>query len=61
MGDNGDGQSTLRFIAWLLPRAMGLARATADEENLIAFLSPGRDSLRDTPRAIAPQAPAAVG
>ena len=51
VGDNGDGQSTLSFIAWLLPRAMGLQRASADEEALIAFLSPGRDSLREPSRA----------
>jgi gamma-glutamylputrescine oxidase len=45
VGDNGDGQSTLSCIAQLLPRAMGFAPATADEESLIAFLSPGRESL----------------
>jgi glycine/D-amino acid oxidase-like deaminating enzyme len=47
VGDNGDGQSTLSAIAWLLPRAMGLAVPTPEEEALIAFLSPGRESLRE--------------
>jgi glycine/D-amino acid oxidase-like deaminating enzyme len=47
VGDNGDGQSTLSCIAYLLPRAMGLAASSADEEALIAFLSPGRESLRE--------------
>ncbi|MBC7803845.1 MAG: hypothetical protein H7Y16_08215, partial [Candidatus Parcubacteria bacterium] len=46
VGDNGDGQSTLSCIAWLLPRAMGLAPAAPEEDALIAFLSPARDSLR---------------
>jgi glycine/D-amino acid oxidase-like deaminating enzyme len=47
VGDNGDGQSTLSCIAQLLPRAMGLAQPSAEEEGLIAFLSPGRDSLKE--------------
>ncbi len=50
VGDNGDGQSTLSFIAWLLPRAMGLAKPAPEEEALIAFLAPGRDSLRESSR-----------
>src|SRR5262245_49174062 len=45
VGDNGDGQSTLSCIAQLLPRAMGFAPASTEEEALIAFLSPGRESL----------------
>jgi glycine/D-amino acid oxidase-like deaminating enzyme len=56
VGDNGDGQSTLSCIAYLLPRAMGFAPPTADEEALIAFLSPGRESLREP----APRPAAAV-
>jgi len=47
VGDNGDGQSTLSCIAYLLPRAMGFAIPSTDEQALIAFLSPGRDSLKD--------------
>lgn len=46
VGDNGDGQSTLSYIAWLLPRAMGRVAPTPEEEALIAFLSPRRDSLK---------------
>jgi glycine/D-amino acid oxidase-like deaminating enzyme len=45
VGDNGDGQSTLSCIAQLLPRAMGFAQPSAEEQALIAFLSPGRGSL----------------
>jgi glycine/D-amino acid oxidase-like deaminating enzyme len=45
VGDNGDGQSTLSCITYLLPRAMGLAQPSAEEEALISFLSPGRESL----------------
>ena len=56
MGDNGDGQSTLSCITYLLPRAMGFARASAEEEALIAFLSPGRESLKDA--AARPPVPA---
>src|SRR6267378_633886 len=56
VGDNGDGQSTLSCIAYLLPRAMGFARPSAEEEALIAFLSPGRESLRET--AAKPPVPA---
>jgi gamma-glutamylputrescine oxidase len=47
VGDNGDGQSTLSCIAYLLPRAMGFAIPSTEEQALIAFLSPGRDSLKD--------------
>jgi glycine/D-amino acid oxidase-like deaminating enzyme len=47
VGDNGDGQSTLSCIAHLLPRAMGLAEPSAEEEALITFLSPARESLKD--------------
>ena len=47
VGDNGDGQSTLSCIAQLLPRAMGFAQPSAEEESLIAFLSPGRESLKE--------------
>jgi glycine/D-amino acid oxidase-like deaminating enzyme len=47
VGDNGDGQSTLSCIAHLLPRAMGLVQPSAEEEALIAFLSPGRESLKE--------------
>ena len=47
VGDNGDGQSTLSCIAYLLPRAMGLAKASPEEQALIDFLSPGRESLKD--------------
>ena len=55
VGDNGDGQSTLSCIAYLLPRAMGFARASAEEEGLIAFLSPLRESLKEpAPRPAAP-------
>jgi glycine/D-amino acid oxidase-like deaminating enzyme len=57
VGDNGDGQSTLSCIAWLLPRAMGVTPAGSDEEALIEFLSPGRESLRDAPREPAPPVP----
>ena len=56
VGDNGDGQSTLSCITYLLPRAMGFARASAEEDALIAFLSPGRDSLKDA--AAKPPVPA---
>ena len=45
VGDNGDGQSTLSCIAQLLPRAMGFTPASGEEQALIAFLSPGRESL----------------
>jgi len=31
VGDNGDGQSTLSCIAWLLPRAMGQVGAPAGQ------------------------------
>ena len=58
VGDNGDGQSTLSCIAYLLPRAMGLASASVEEHALIAFLSPGRDSLKDP--AAKPAVPAEV-
>ena len=51
VGDNGDGQSTLSCIAWLLPRAMGFASPAPDEEALIAFLAPSRESLRESGRA----------
>src|SRR5688572_7565246 len=55
VGDNGDGQSTLSCIAYLLPRAMGFARPTAGEDALIAFLSPLRESLKEpAPRSAAP-------
>src|SRR5256885_9281174 len=37
VGDNGDGQSTLSCITYLLPLAMALARPTVEEEALIAF------------------------
>lgn len=47
VGDNGDGQSTLSCIAHLLPRAMGFAAPTPEEQALIEFLSPGRESLRE--------------
>jgi hypothetical protein len=47
VGDNGDGQSTLSCIAQLLPRAMGFAQPSAEEEALIRFLSPGRESLKE--------------
>ena len=47
VGDNGDGQSTLSCIAHLLPRAMGFAQPSAEEEGLIGFLSPGRESLKE--------------
>jgi len=47
VGDNGDGQSTLSCITQLLPRAMGFTQPSAEEEGLIAFLSPGRDSLKE--------------
>jgi glycine/D-amino acid oxidase-like deaminating enzyme len=47
VGDNGDGQSTLSCIAHLLPRAMGFAQPSAEEEALIRFLSPGRESLKE--------------
>jgi glycine/D-amino acid oxidase-like deaminating enzyme len=61
VGDNGDGQSTLSCIAYLLPRAMGLAQPSAEEEALIAFLSPGRDSLKEpAPRPAATTEPRAV-
>ena len=56
VGDNGDGQSTLSCITYLLPRAMGFARPTVEEEALIAFLSPGRESLKDA--AAKPPVPA---
>src|SRR5438067_1732981 len=56
VGDNGDGQSTLSCIAYLLPRAMGFARPSPEEEALIAFLSPGRESLKDA--AAKPPVPA---
>lgn len=46
VGDNGDGQSTLSYIAWLLPRAMGVVPPSEDEQGLIAFLDPRRESLR---------------
>jgi len=60
VGDNGDGQSTLSYIAWLLPRAMGLAAPTPETEALIPFLSPGRDSLREAPRLPPLPAPASA-
>ena len=47
VGDNGDGQSTLSCIAHLLPRAMGFAEPSAEEEALITFLSPSRESLKE--------------
>ena len=47
VGDNGDGQSTLSCIAHLLPRAMGFTQPSAEEEDLIRFLSPGRESLKE--------------
>ena len=47
VGDNGDGQSTLSCITYLLPRAMGFAQPSAEEEALIAFLSPGRESRKE--------------
>ena len=47
VGDNGDGQSTLSCIAHLLPRAMGFTQPSAEEEALIRFLSPGRESLKE--------------
>ena len=56
VGDNGDGQSTLSCITYLLPRAMGFARPSAEEAALIAFLSPGRESLQDA--AAKPPVPA---
>lgn len=56
VGDNGDGQSTLSCITYLLPRAMGFTRPTAEEEALIAFLSPGRESLKEA--AAKPAVPA---
>jgi hypothetical protein len=37
----------LSCIAYLLPRAMGFARPSAEEEALIEFLSPGRESLKE--------------
>ena len=40
-------QSKLSCIAHLLPRAMGFAQPTAEEEALIAFLSPARESLKE--------------
>lgn len=58
VGDNGDGQSTLSCIAYLLPRAMGLATASAEEQALISFLAPGRESLKDP--AAKPPVPADV-
>ena len=61
VGDNGDGQSTLSCIAYLLPRAMGFAQPSAEEEALIAFLSPGRDSLKEPSAKPGPAAPAAAG
>jgi len=61
VGDNGDGQSTLSCIAYLLPRAMGFAQPSAEEEALIAFLSPGRESLKEPPAKPAPAAPTAAG
>jgi glycine/D-amino acid oxidase-like deaminating enzyme len=60
VGDNGDGQSTLSCIAWLLPRAMARVPATPEEQALIAFLAPGRDSLREAPRAATPAPSAAA-
>jgi glycine/D-amino acid oxidase-like deaminating enzyme len=55
VGDNGDGQSTLSCIAYLLPRAMGFVQPSAEEETLIGFVSPGRDSLKEPPaRAAGP-------
>src|SRR5262245_56955273 len=61
VGDNGDGQSTLSSIAYLLPRAMGFARPSAEEEALIGFLSPGRESLREpAPRPAAAPEPQAA-
>jgi glycine/D-amino acid oxidase-like deaminating enzyme len=59
VGDNGDGQSTLSYIAYLLPRAMGFAQPSAEEEALIAFLSPGRESLKEPAAKPAPAAEAA--
>ncbi|HYY60731.1 MAG TPA: hypothetical protein VE756_05015, partial [Burkholderiales bacterium] len=56
VGDNGDGQSTLSCITYLLPRAMGFAKPTVEEAALIAFLSPGRESLQDA--AAKPPVPA---
>jgi glycine/D-amino acid oxidase-like deaminating enzyme len=47
VGDNGDGQSTLSCTAHLLPRAMGFVQPSVEEEALIAFLSPGRESLKE--------------
>jgi hypothetical protein len=58
VGDNGDGQSTLSCITYLLPRAMGFAQLSAEEEALIAFLSPGRDSLKEPAAKPPPAAPA---
>jgi glycine/D-amino acid oxidase-like deaminating enzyme len=62
VGDNGDGQSTLSYIAYLLPRAMGFAQASAEEEALIAFLSPRRESLKEpAPRPAATPEQQAAG
>jgi glycine/D-amino acid oxidase-like deaminating enzyme len=61
VGDNGDGQSTLSCIAHLLPRAMGFAQPSAEEEALIAFLSPGRESLKEPPAKPASTAEIASG
>jgi glycine/D-amino acid oxidase-like deaminating enzyme len=54
VGDNGDGQSTLSCIAYLLPRAMGFAVPSAEERLLIDFLAPRRESLREAPPRFPP-------
>ena len=56
VGDNGDGQSTLSCIAQLLPRAMGFAPPSAEEEALIAFVSPTRESLKEPAARPVPEA-----
>jgi len=62
VGDNGDGQSTLSCIAYLLPRAMGFAEPSAEEAALIAFLSPSRESLKEpAPRPVAAPEPQMAG
>jgi glycine/D-amino acid oxidase-like deaminating enzyme len=47
VGDNGDGQSTLSYIAYLLPFVMGFRRPSAEEQSFIRLLSPLRDSLAE--------------
>jgi len=50
VGDNGDGQSTLSYIAYLLPAVMGFRDASGEEQSFIGKLAPSRESLSEPHR-----------